>query len=189
VILKDRAAALVVAACLAGHLGLAAWARAEAAPETYVLTPYVEVVPGAAPLGAADAAALAAELRGPVDARQIQRGYAWMGSTLSLTDLIDGINALDAAGLPLRPDQRAALGARLSQVRADHAAMIAVQREILDLERALEADIAAVAAASGAPGTPGAAGAAGAVTDPVGGGLPPPATPPGGGPPPPGGPR
>ena len=182
-ILTDRAAALVVAACLAGHLGLAAWARAEAAPETYVLTPYVEVVPGAAPLGAADAAALAAELRGPVDARQIQRGYAWMGSTLSLTDLIDGINALDAAGLPLRPDQRAQLGARLSQVRADHAAMIAVQLEILDLERALEADIAAVQAVTGP------AGAAGAVTGPVGGGLPPPATPPGGGPPAQGGPR
>ncbi len=158
-------------------------ARAEAAPETYVLTPYVEVVPGAAPLGAADAAALAAELRGPIDARQIQRGYAWMGSTLSLTDLIDGINALDAAGLPLRPDQRAQLGARLAQVRADHAAMIAVQQEILDLERALEADIAAVQAVSGG------AGATGAGTDPVGGGLPPPATPPGGGPPAQGAPR
>ena len=181
---RDRGWLSLIAACLLGHLGLGLWARSKAAPETFVLTPYVEVVPGAAPLDAADAAALAAELRGPVDARGIQRGYAWLGSTLSLSDLIEGINGLDAAGLPLRPEQREALSGRLAAVRADHASMVAVQREILDLERALDADIATISAAVGLPAGPvGGAGSAG------GGGPPPPATPPAGGPPAQGGPR
>lgn len=144
----------LMAACLLAHLGLAIWSRAESAPETFVLTPYVEVVPGAAPLGATDAAALAAELRGPIDARAIQRGYAWMGSTLSLTDLIDGINALDAAGLPLSGGQRAELAAQLAEVRADHAAMVAVQTEILDRERALDQAIEAARGALGAEAPP-----------------------------------
>lgn len=140
--------------CLLAHLGLAAWSRSEAAPETYVLTPYVEVVPGAAPLGATDAAALAAELRGPIDARDIQRGYAWMGSTLSLTDLIDGINGLDAAGLPLTGGQRAELADQLAGLRADHAAMVAVQTEILDRERALDEAIEAARQALGPAAAP-----------------------------------
>ncbi len=141
-------------ACALAHLGLAAWARAEAAPETYVLTPYVEVVPGAAPLGATDAAALAAELRGPIDARDIQRGYAWMGSTLSLTDLVDGINGLEAAGLPLSGGQRAELAEQLGELRADHAAMVAVQTEILDRERALDHAMDAARRALGAEAPP-----------------------------------
>ena len=136
-----------VGACLLGHLGLAAWSRSQAAPETYVLTPYVEVVPGAAPLDAESAARLQAELKGPVDARNIKHGYAWIGSTLSLQDLVSGIADLDRAGLPLDADQQAELKPLVQDTRARFGEMMAVQREILDGEAELDADLAAVIAA------------------------------------------
>jgi hypothetical protein len=142
-----------------GHLGLSVWGWRDRAAETFVLTPYIEVVPGAAPLDSEAAARLAAELRGPVDARSIVHGYAWLGSTLSLTDLLTGVAALEGAGLPLSASQKEAMEEELAQVRADHAAMRAVQEEILDGERTLEAHLARIAPhlpPGSLPGGPGA---------------------------------
>ncbi len=123
------------------------WSRSQAAPETYVLTPYIEVVPGAAPLEAESAARLQAELKGPVDARNIKHGYAWIGSTLSLQDLVSGIADLDRAGLPLDADQQAELKPLVQDTRARFGEMMAVQREILDGEAELDAALAGVIAA------------------------------------------
>jgi hypothetical protein len=111
---------------------------------TYVFTPMVDVVPGGAPLSAGEAARVAEDLRTQVDARDIQQAYARMGSTMSLDDLLRGVENLPAAGVPLDATQTRAVGDVLLRARADHDDMRAVQSEILDLERSLEARVARI---------------------------------------------
>jgi hypothetical protein len=127
-----------VCLCLVAHTALAFASWRSAAPETYVLTPYVEVVPGAAPLDKASADRLREELSGPVDARNIKHGYAWIGSTLSLQDLVSGIADLEHAGLPLTSDQRGSIAPLIDSTRATYGQMIAVQDEILVGEARLD---------------------------------------------------
>ena len=111
---------------------------------TYVFTPMVDVVPGGAPLTAAEAAALATDLRTQVDARDIQQAYARMGSTLSVEDLVRGVEGLPDAGVPLDAGQRARVGAILARTKGDVAELRAVQARILDLEASITADVAAL---------------------------------------------
>jgi len=123
---------------------------------TYVFTPMVDVIPGGAPLTAAEAAALATDLRTQVDARDIQQAYARMGSTLSVEDLVRGIEGLPDAGVPLDAGQRARVGAILTRTKGDVAELRAVQARILDLEASITADVAALgASAPPAPPPPG----------------------------------
>ena len=73
---------------------------------TYVFTPMVDVVPGGAPLTAGEAAQVGQDLRTQVDARDIQQAYARMGSTMSLDDLLRGVEGLPGAGVPLDAAQQ-----------------------------------------------------------------------------------
>lgn len=143
---QHTAAWAAVLGCALVHLGLGLWSWRGAGPETYVLTPYVEVVPGAAPLDADSAERLRRELSGPVDARNIKHGYAWIGSTLSLQDLVSGIAGLEDAGLPLSGGQAARIAARVEETRTAYRQMLAVQDEILRGEAALDAALAATRA-------------------------------------------
>ncbi len=147
---------------------------------TYVFTPMVDVVPGGTPLSAGEAAAVANDLRTQVDARDIQQAYARMGSTMSLDDLLRGVESLPAAGVPLDAGQAQAVGDILRQARADHDAMRAVQAEILDLERDLDARVARIRTLRGSSAGSGEPPQHGAEV-----GLPPPSAtpPPAGGPP------
>jgi hypothetical protein len=138
---------------------------------TYVFTPMVDVVPGGAPLSAGEAAAVANDLRTQVDARDIQQAYARMGSTMSLDDLLRGVESLPDAGVPLDAGHAQAVGDLLRQARADHDAMRAVQAEILDLERDLDARVARIRTLRGGPG------AVGGVPQPGAEGTPPPLAP------------
>lgn len=122
---------------------------------TYVFTPMVDVVPGGAPLSAGEAARVAEDLRTQVDARDIQQAYARMGSTMSLDDLLRGVEGLPDAGVPLEEAQARAVGDLLRQARADHDAMRSVQVEILDLERDLETRVARIRARRGGAGAAG----------------------------------
>lgn len=140
---QDRLAWTAVVFCGLAHLALGVWSWRGAGPETYVLTPYVEVVPGAAPLDSDSAQRLRRELAGPVDARNIKHGYAWIGSTLSLQDLVSGITSLESAGLRLSAAQAARIKERIAQTRAAHEQMLKVQDEILRGEAALDAALAA----------------------------------------------
>lgn len=142
-LVRGRVVWVGLVACSLLHLALAAWARSQVNPETYVLTPYIEVQPGAAPLGADDAARLAQELQGPVDARKIAHGYAWLGSTMSLQDLAQGIGALGTSATPLTPRQEANVRFEMESTRVDYAQMQAVQRDILELERFIEREVRA----------------------------------------------
>lgn len=114
-------------------VGALAWSRARTAHTTYVFTPMTDVVPGGAPLSAGEAQALAVDVRHQLDARDMQTAYARMGATMSLNDLLRGVEVLEQEG-KLAPEQRVRLDAILTAARADHQAAVDVQREILDLE-------------------------------------------------------
>lgn len=131
-------------AVLQGALGWALWWEAREERVVYVLTPMVDVVPGGAPLSAVEAEAVARGVRGQVDARDMQTAYARLGSTLSVDDLVRGVAGLEAAGVPLDAGQRERVRATLDAATADRAALLATQREILDLEAALEREARAV---------------------------------------------
>lgn len=128
-------------ALLQGALGVAAVLRARQEHTTYVLTPLVDVVPGGAPLGAVEAAQLTKDLRHNAEARDMQLAYARLGSTLSLDDLLRGVEALDAAGVPLQGAQAAAVRETLSRAKQDHADIVKVQADILDTEAKLGAKV------------------------------------------------
>lgn len=108
-------------------LGTIGWSHAHA-PVTYVFTPLVNVAPGT--LSGEEAEALDIDLKNQIDARDVQQAYARMGSTMSLLDFLGGVESLQ----DLTPAQRTRLAKVLEDAKADHTAVIAVQREILDLE-------------------------------------------------------
>lgn len=122
------------------------WDRARQEHVVYVLTPMVDVVPGGAPLSAEEALRLGPALRTQVDARDMQSAFAWLGSTLSLDDLMRGVESLEASPHPMDADQRAAARALLDGARAEHAELRQLQRDILADEAAISADVAAVLA-------------------------------------------
>ncbi|MBN1337197.1 MAG: hypothetical protein JXB39_14655 [Deltaproteobacteria bacterium] len=124
-------------------LSWAAWSRARGSGITYVFTPLLEVVPGGTPLGAIEAEALMTDARHQVDARDVQRAYGRLGSTLSLDELLRGVETLDAQGR-LSGAQRERIRAVLDGAAADHARMIEVQERILDLEARIGTGVASV---------------------------------------------
>jgi hypothetical protein len=144
-----RPAWLVVTILALVHVALARGvaARAGGAPVTYVFTPLVDVVPGGVPVSAGEAAALAAEAKNRVDARDIQQAYARLGSTISLDDLLRGVEEIEAGATPLDAAQRAKVHEVLRRAQADHAAVSAVQAEILDLEADLAVQVEGILAA------------------------------------------
>ena len=129
-----------------GALGFAAWQRARVQHTTYVFTPMVDVVPGGAPLTAGEAEALQVDVRRQVDARDMQSAYARLGATLSLDDLLRGVEALDREG-KLSDGDRECLRAILDAAREEHREAVDVQRKILDQEAAIAAEVAATLAA------------------------------------------
>lgn len=126
--------------------GFALWILRTATPAgvTYVFTPLVDVVPSGPPLSATEAAALQQDLRTQIDARDIQQAYARLGSTMRLDDLVVGIDGLAAAGAPLDAAQHARVADILARARDDHAALRAVQSEILTLEARIAGNVAAL---------------------------------------------
>jgi hypothetical protein len=122
---------------------------------TYVFTPFLDVVPGGVPVSEDEARVLAA--RGNAEARDIQQAYARLGSTLSLDDLVRGVEALSDGRTRLSPAQAARVAAILESARADRAALLALQSEILDREADVARKVAVLRgepASSQAPGAP-----------------------------------
>jgi len=117
------------------HLGLSAWevGHPRRPPVTYVFTPLVDVWPGGPALSADEGRDLGESLRHGIDAREISQAYASLGSTLSLADLLAGIEGLQGQLAP-SPAQRQALVGIMEDAKADHASLVQVQDQILDLE-------------------------------------------------------
>jgi hypothetical protein len=125
----------VVTALALAQVALAWAAQSQVAPggRTYVFTPLVDVVPGGVPLTAGEAGDLAAEAKNQVDARDIQKAFARLGSNMSLDDLLRGVETLD----DLTPRQKQRIAAILDDAKQKHADDFKVQQEILDLEAQL----------------------------------------------------
>jgi hypothetical protein len=143
-----RAPWVVLAVLAIAEVALAwqSWDQARREHVVYVMTPMVDVVPGGAPLTGEEATALSASLRTQVDARDMQSAYAWLGSTLSLDDLLRGVELLDTSDHPLDPIQRERVRLVLTGAQAQHEEILTVQRDILADEAAIDADVAAVLA-------------------------------------------
>jgi hypothetical protein len=145
-------------ALAAAHLGLAAWdlAHPPRPATTYVFTPLVDVWPEGPALTAEEGRALGPALRGGIDAREISQAYARMGSTLSLAELLVGVEALQREGA-LGAAQQAELARVLDAARADHEALVETQAEILELERRIGARVSELQAQAGVelPARPG----------------------------------
>lgn len=143
-----RAAWMLVAGLVLAEVGVSwvGWDDARREHVVYVATPLVDVVPGGAPLSQAEATALGADLRHQVDARDMQSAYAWLGSTLSLDDLLRGVESLQTSEHPLDPGQRERVRGILEAARAQHQEILGVQRDILQAEASIGADVATVMA-------------------------------------------
>jgi hypothetical protein len=76
-----------------------------------------------------------------VDARDIQKAYARLGSNVSLNDLLDGFALIEPT---LSAGQRTRIAAVLTGAREKHRAVYAVQDEILRLEADLDRQVDAI---------------------------------------------
>ncbi len=137
--------ALLVLAEIA--LSWVAWDDARGEHVVYVLTPMVDVVPSGAPLSADEAGRLSGSLRTQVDARDMQTAYAWLGSTLSLDDLLRGVASLAQSDHPLDVGQRARVAVILDAAQAQHREIVEVQGNILAAEAGIGQDVAGILAA------------------------------------------
>lgn len=138
--------AIVVLAVSQLGLSVALWSRTEKNHTVYVLMPMVDVVPGGNPLDRTGAEALVADVRRQADARDMQTAYAWLGSTLSLDDLLRGVE-----GLTLSAEQSARIAAILDAARSDHARIREVQGQVLAEEANIRRAIDALARGMPAP--------------------------------------
>lgn len=141
---------MLIAALATLNLGLAVVNARASAPVTYVFTPLVDVIPGGVPLDGTEAAALQTQAKNAVDARDIQQAFARMGSTMSLDDLLRGVEMLD----DLTPEQKARISQILADAQARHRDVEAVQREILDLEAGINQSVREIRGAAGGTSTP-----------------------------------
>jgi hypothetical protein len=131
----------VVAALAVVQLAYVTFAP-RSAGTTYVLTPVVDIVPGGSPLEASEAQAIVDQLSAPQDARDMQKAYAQLGSTLSLHDLLRGVESLTGSDVPLSSQQKQGLDRVLKEATANHQELAGVQAQILDLERKLSEQVA-----------------------------------------------
>ena len=124
------------------QLGLAIEGFSEKPPiTTYVLTPVVDVVPQGSPLSVEETGALLAGLRTPEDASEVQAAFATLGSTLTLHDLLRGVEALEGTDAALSGAQSSAIDTVLEDAASQHEALVKVQEEILVLEAKLGRDV------------------------------------------------
>ena len=66
------------------------------------------------------------------------KGYAHLGSTLSIDDVLQGIDSLEKSSSPLTASQKAKVMELVTQFRSEHQQMRSVQRELLQLESRMQ---------------------------------------------------
>jgi hypothetical protein len=129
-----------IAILVTANITVAAWNLYQPAipATTYVLTPLVDIIPEGPGLSPAETESLLQELRHQPEARDMQKAYARMGSTLSLHDLLRGIGQLDMSDSPLSKRQDKSLEGLLQQALERHKRLRDVQNKILEVERSLD---------------------------------------------------
>ena len=103
----------------------------------FVLTPLYQVVPKGSVWTTEELAEIKAEMPNALEARDMQKAYARLGSTLTVDDVIKGIDALSDTPIYLSPDQQAHIKTQIAELKDDHKTMIEVQRELIRLEHRL----------------------------------------------------
>ncbi len=103
----------------------------------YVLTPFYQVVPERSVWTAEEVQALGGEMPNALEARDMANGFARLGSTLSVDDVLKGIDALESSEYPLSTQQKENIYQRVEVLKKDHQRIVRVQRELISLERAL----------------------------------------------------
>ncbi len=103
----------------------------------FVLTPFYQVVPRGSVWTAEELAKIQAEMPSALEARDMHKAYARLGSTLSIDDVLKGIDGLEDSAVPLTETQHAKIQEAISNLQADHQKMRQVQRELIQLENRL----------------------------------------------------
>jgi len=118
---------------------LAVWIATVSKPSNtqFVLTPLYQVVPKGSVWTTEELAEIKAEMPNALEARDMQKAYARLGSTLTVDDVIKGIDALSDTPISLSSDQQAHIKTQIEELKDDHKNMIEVQRELIRLEHRL----------------------------------------------------
>ena len=103
----------------------------------FVLTPFYQVVPKDSVWTIEELSEIQAEMPIALEARDMHKAYARLGSTLSIDDVLRGIDAIETSTVPLSPPQRTHIQAAISDVQSDHQQMRQVQGELIRLENRL----------------------------------------------------
>ena len=109
--------------------------------KTYVLTPLIDVIPSEYPLSQAEVKVLETDLRYQAEARDMQKAYARMGSTLSFHDLLVGIEFLEKSKFALSAKQEKEIRTKLKRMKYSHKRLQDIQQELIVLERQLANDV------------------------------------------------
>ena len=103
----------------------------------FVLTPIYQVVPKGSVWTAQELAEINAEMPNALEARDMQKAYASLGSTLTVDDVIKGVDALSSSAYPLSQKQEQDIRDQIGALRGRHQEMLQVQRELIRLENQL----------------------------------------------------
>ena len=103
----------------------------------FVLTPFYQVVPKGSVWTVEELSEIQAEMPSALEARDMHKAYARLGSTLSIDDVLRGIDALEHSQFPLTQAQHHSLQTAISELTSDHQEMQKTQRELIRLENQL----------------------------------------------------
>ena len=134
---------LLVVLLVIANLGTAIynWRNPVHRGTVYVLTPLIDLLPEGPPLNSAEKSDLLSDLRHQEEARDIQKAYGYLGATLSLHDLLRGIESLERSQIPLQESQRQLLLQKLENAQLRHQELQLLQRSLIDLEQDIVRDV------------------------------------------------
>ena len=110
---------------------------AEKQSKRFVLTPIYQVVPKGSVWTVEELAEIKSEMPNALEARDMQKAYASLGSTLTVDDVIKGIDALSRSDYPLTQAQEQGIREKITALEKSHKEMMQVQRELIQLENRL----------------------------------------------------
>ena len=103
----------------------------------FVLTPFYQVVPKGSVWTTEELTEIQSEMPNALEARDMHKAYARLGSTLSIDDVLRGIDALEQSKFPLTQPQRTQIQTAIAELTSDHQEMQKIQRELIRLENQL----------------------------------------------------
>ena len=89
----------------------------------FVLTPFYQVVPKGSVWTVEELSEIQAEMPSALEARDMHKAYARLGSTLSIDDVLRGIDALEHSQFPLTQTQHRSLQTTIAELTSDHQEM------------------------------------------------------------------